>query len=374
MLNALDAIQRPRDRRSLDTVVYLGAGSGTELDAILNRSPRRLIAVEGDMDQAAALRRRFASRPTVELHAEVLSPHAGPRSWHRHNLRRLNGLLQPEGPLRQAYPRLRTLGMSTVDTLAMGSWLDRLSIDSAGEGDDNNLLVFDIAGSEGPLLASLDERHLDAFPWIAVRSSAQSSYVGGSTLAEVRAMLVQFGYDVVAADEREVLWPLELYHADSRARKLTRVQRQLVAATANLELRDQQLAEAGQKVRELADAIERATTDMASLRAEHARSDASHRDQLATLTSRMEQMTRELAQTQAAAAQAVKFQRLREADLADLRARYEVLQADDGARQALLQQLGQRLGAIHEQFSRLAAVRGHGHPVAEDPQAFRSDR
>ena len=127
MQGALDAIRPAVDAGgSLGTVVYLGAGRGADLPAILARSPQRLILVEGDADQATVLRRRFAGYGRIEVRCEVVSPRAGPQAWHRYNLQRLNGLMAADARLRQAYPRLKALDTSTVETVAVEQWLSGL--------------------------------------------------------------------------------------------------------------------------------------------------------------------------------------------------------------------------------------------------------
>jgi len=392
MQNTIQTIQRQLEARALGTVVFLGAGSGTDLELILERSPRRLVAVEGDADQAAALRRRLAGQASVEVRAEVVSPEGGRQPWFHYNLRRLGGLLQAGEGLRGAYPRLAEMEQSSVDTLAMGSWLPGI-VTADPENTEDNLLVFDVAGLEGALLQSLADDGLDAFPWLAVRGAAEPMFEGGSTMEQVRARMAELGFHIVDTDTREELWPVDLYHADPRARRLLRAQRALATARSDLatvtsdlqarcdqlaeqqsveqdlrsrlqELeallasRDQALAEAEQHSQALAEDVKRLTREAESARAEHERWRASQGQQLTKATGRAEQLSRELAEARTTASHAIKLQMLREADLKDLQLRHEQLRAEQRSRQELLLKLGQRLSVANEHFARLADTRG----------------
>jgi hypothetical protein len=369
MLNVLDALRAPADHHALGVAVVLGAGRGADLDNILDHQPRRLIVVEGDGDQAAALRRRFGRRPGVEVHAEVLAPYGGPRQWHRFNLRRLDGLLAADVRLRRVYPRVQATEPSIVDTVSIGPWLDGLGLESRQASGDN-LLVFDIAGSEGALLASMQEACLDPFAWVAIRSAAKPLYAGGSTLPQTRARMVQLGYRVVAKCSDEALWPVELYYAQPSIRKLARLQGRLNAVEADLVTRETELAQSQQALALARKAAESLAQQMERLRAQAGTEREQLEAQIAEATKNADEIKGELARVRIIAAHAVKLQTLREADLSDLRVRYEELHRQHQARQELLSRLGERLSAATEQFAQMATGAGVGPgPSAKDSDA-----
>jgi hypothetical protein len=363
MLATLEVIRRASQAGPLGTVVVVGAGVGADVDSILAQEPARLIAVEADPRAAAALRRRYAGRPSVEVRGEALSVQGGAQEWFQCNLRRLDGLLRPGANLREAYPRLVVTGGSIVQTEPMGPWLARLGLHSSEEAG-NNLLVLDVAGAEGALLESLDAPLLDAFAWVIVRGAVRALHEGGSTLAETRDRMLALGYRVAGGDAGEALWPVELYHGDPRARRLARVREQLDRVEADLEKRTAQLAEArqalaeaGERERTLLLELEQAKAQAASIQDEQDRAEESHRQQLAGLNARLEQATHELTDARAVTAQSVKLLNLREADLSELRNRYGALQSDNRFARDLLSELGRRLGQTHESFAQLVARR-----------------
>jgi hypothetical protein len=427
MQSALDAIRAAVDAGgSLGTVVYLGAGRGADLPAILARSPQRLILVEGDPDQAAVLRRRFAGYGRIEVRSEVVSPRAGPQAWHCYNLQRLNGLLAAGARLREAYPRLRALETSTIETVAMEQWLDGLQAAETGESG-SNLLVFDVAGTDGLLLESLPARQLDAFPWVVVRGAAEQLHASGSSLARTRARLERFGYHAVATDGREALWPIELYHGDPRVRRLARVQRQLATAEATFETRSKEMALAHSRVqrqlttaqaalenrsKELAQAHarmqdlrhqsteltaslkaredvlrssqqrahvlahekERLQVDLEKVQREHEAVRSAHGQELKAWTARVEKLTRELAAAGATAKQSMQLRLLREADLEDLRSRFEALHGEQRATQELLSKLARRLREATDHLVRSADASSNPGAIQAEAAEVRDER
>lgn len=379
MLHAFQVIQQPGEPATLGAVVYVGGGTGAEVEHILACSPGRLIVAEGDPGLASALRKRFVGHPTVEVHECVLSPAAGQKDWIRYNLRRLNGCLPPTRRLRGAYPRLRELGRHAVRTEGLGPWLEGLGLDPAA--GHRNVLMLDVAGIEGPLLESLAPHHLDAFPWVAVRGAAEPLFSGGSTLAQARIRMGQFGYRTVAEDPAEPLWPVELFYADPRARKLARANSQLALTKASLQARstelkqersraeglqrrveglasqvkarDEELAEARRQSQSLSREVERLKAEVATTHAGHDRAVALHAQQLSRLTGRADELARELARARSTVDHALKLQMLREGDLRDLRARHEAMTLQQRARDEMLAELERRLEGAREQLLRL---------------------
>jgi len=258
--------------------------------------------------------------------------------------------------------------------------------------------VFDIAGIEGSMLEGLPARHLDVFPWVLIRGAVVQLHEGGSTLAHARARMAQFGYRVISADPAEALWPAELYHGDPRVRKIARLQRQLAAMKSALESRSAELAEshsqaqvlqdksdglasrlqaqeqalqaARQQAGDLSHEVSRLGAQLAQLRVEHERLGAAHALDLAAEKGRVEQVSRELALARTKANDAGKLRMLREADLQDLRARYETLQTQYDSRQALLAELARRLGVMSEH----AAPSEAEAPTARDVAGSRGQR
>lgn len=291
MHRMLDAI-RHSDRSRLGTVVLIGAGKGDGVDQLLALNPQRLVLVDGDIKQAAALRRRFAGYPNIQVFGDALAPEAGLRDWHRYQMRRLNGLLGPGDGLRELYPRLSAPEVSPVQAVAMSAWFERLGVQMAvGVEQSHNVLMFDIAGAEARLLESLTPRQFDSFPWVIVRTASRTLYQYASTLEGVRARMAKIGYNVVAENTSTALWPIELYHGDPRVRRLAaKTHEHMEATKANA------------------------------------------------------QLARELERSRAVAAQARQLVSLREADLKDLQVRYEALHDRQRETQQFLSELAHRFG------------------------------
>jgi chromosome segregation ATPase len=183
----------------------------------------------------------------------------------------------------------------------------------------------------------------------------------------------------MAADrDTEPPWPLVLYHADPRTRKLARSERQVTAMSASLSARTTALAAAQAQAEEqtqrgnaLANELERATVELTSVRqalsqaqVEQARSTTSCTEALHQARQTVERLERELAQAEVTVSRVERFRQLREADLQDLQQRHAALLDERRSLHLLLAGLADRLGAARDLVGK-ARGQGDGNDLTE---------
>lgn len=247
----------------LGTVVHIGAGDGSGLDALAPLQVRRAVLVEGDPETATRLRaaaRRVGWAEPVEC---VVAATDGALTWHAFNLARFNGPHVP-ADLAARYPRLRRRADRTVQAVA----LSRLPVMAeARSGDAPDVLVLDVPGQELPLLASLGEPALHRFTWILVRGWALD---GGGTTGEPAATPGEFlatkcYRPVRLRDAGDPLWPVQLFHLDAQQVRIVHQRRLNEALQARVETLQTEIDNLARERLRLAEADVRAR---AALRAE----------------------------------------------------------------------------------------------------------
>jgi hypothetical protein len=199
---------------ALHTVLHVGAGDGSDLDAYRALAPQRLILVEGDPDTAELLGDAARDLSGSEIHSAVLAPTAGLLAWNRYNLRFLNGPLDASG-LARLFPRLRRLGTTRLDAQAIGDFIESLALTPPGEG--KSLLVLDVPGQEHALLEALQPRLASRFDAILIRS-ARPGLLPGSEPGDTDRLLQSLHYRSAPADDADdPLWTTRLWRFDRQA-------------------------------------------------------------------------------------------------------------------------------------------------------------
>lgn len=357
----MDRLPR-RGGRGFGTVVHVGAGDGSTLDAYLQLPVHRLVLAEADPEAAAALQVRFAGHPEAELHRAVLAPEAGACTWHRFNVRRFNGIVPPSPALLGFYPGLRMRDGLPVTASGFSAWLQGLDIDPATA--NSNLLVLDLPGLEAALLQGLPPKALDPFAWLVLRGAAAALQPPGGDVAVALEWLDQRGYrdggdgdgDDAASDP---LWPVHVLKIDPLSRRNDRLTQALAREREQAARQQGVLRELQGQAAAHSKTLERIQADLdaqtqraaegegrlAAAKRSHAEAIAEHESQLKRLQEQLQRLNRDLVEARQTASQAVRLNVLRESDLRELQSRYEGLLDERQRQHELLAQLAQLLRA-----------------------------
>lgn len=316
-MNDLLACLAGLPQQPLGTIVHVGAGSGAVVADYATLAPQRAVLIEGDPDGAAALRTAAKDCAWAEVVECVVAAECAEAVWHRFNLPRFDGLHVPER-LGAHYPRLRELAPRTVDTSAFAA-LEVLN-QPAREGAAD-VLVLDLPGQEGSLLAAVPSALLHRFQWIVVRGCAIDDDTEGAAAQRIAEALKPHCFRPARSRiEPDAAWPLLLFQLDAARLRNDRLR----ARVSALEAQSRQQRRDLERFAAERDLLSEASVkDKARLRAE--------RDELAERARTLEQQVQSL---QAGVDE-------RDRRLAELDARCERFaaeQRDGAARQVLLQE------------------------------------
>jgi chromosome segregation ATPase len=209
--------------QSWSLVLHIGAGATGALDSHAKLSPRRLVLVEGDAEMARELSLAARALPAAEVLSHAVSPTAGELTWHRYNLRALNGPL-PAAGLEAYYPRLRPISTEAVRAVAIADLVDQL----LPPGATGNLLVLDVPGQEVALLEALGDERLTRFDKVLVHGRNLDTGHGHALAASMSWLKTH--HVVVApsnADAPKRLWETVTGVVDRRAVEMSHLEAQL---------------------------------------------------------------------------------------------------------------------------------------------------
>ena len=211
----IEILQRIPDRR-LGSVVHIGAGAHA-LDGIATLDAERVVLIEGDPEVASALRddmRGLRQGPALQLVEQAVAAMPGTLTWHRYNLRRLNGPLDASGLLAW-YPRLRETETLQCEAMPLGATLAALDLPDSDGDARPHVLVMDVPGQEASLLATLDSTWLQRFTWIVLRGCAQQPAQGWRPAREAAQRLTAWSFVCVdGGSSDDVLWPTTVHRFD----------------------------------------------------------------------------------------------------------------------------------------------------------------
>ncbi|HMO46729.1 MAG TPA: hypothetical protein PKB14_11950 [Rubrivivax sp.] len=336
------------DDRALDRVVHVGAGAGAVLEQYAAlpaaRRPRQVVLIEGDAELARSLERAAAPFPWARVLPVPVGAQGGSMTWHRFNLRMLNGPLDAAA-LVSAYPRLRRVQTTTLRCEALSDVLNSLDPDlKPGKDKGKGLahaLVLDVPGQECALLESLTPDQLRQFHAISWRGCRVALPPQGQAAALAHEWLARQHFAVAAsAGEGETLWPEALMRFDSIGDELARLRLQVTRMDAALEERDRLTREL-QTATQAKAAAEKLAADRLAKSAEQDERLRRLDLQLADAVKERDRLTRELqtaAQAKAAAEKLAADRQSKSAEQADDTRRLEVQLADANMRLELLQQ------------------------------------
>ena len=212
MNTILDSLNR-LSPQALGTIVHIGAGRGDHLAGYAALAPHSLVLVEGDPDTFAELQAAAKGMTGIALRGEVVAAVAGDVTWHRYNLRALNGTPDVSTALRAAYPRLALQGMQPVAAVGIAELLVSLTPSFTDTGPA--VLVLDTPGQEAGLLAALPAELLRAFGWLVVRRCREPLGAQAAAPAELPAWLAAQHFGPAGGDaDSEPLWPVTVWRFD----------------------------------------------------------------------------------------------------------------------------------------------------------------
>lgn len=327
----LDLIRIIADRytgRRLGAVVHLGAGMCRQIGEYRRLGSGKVLLVEADPRIAEALRANVVAGSSVEVLDAAVAPGGG-----RTVLRVLNdphaSSLYVPGRLLKRRPNLRVVREVSVPALTLGELLSTLG-SNQGAG---HLMVIELQGAERAVLASVDPAELEAFEWIAVRTSREPLYEGGACYDEIDTLLGRRGFRQVHCMESGAIWPFldVLYRRDERLVQLHAFTSEMQSLRHSLEAQQKALAESAARIADL-------EKHNAALRQSEA------------------VLKRELAEARRTASLSTKLQALREADLEDLRERYRQSVLMQEKQRDLLARLGERLTIASGYFRELMSA------------------
>ena len=178
-----------------DTILHIGAGRCSELDAFLDANPNRVVLVEPNPVLARGLRLAAQRFPDISVYELAVSDDPTRRSLHVFNHAAVTSL-RPATGLSDLYPGLSLKHVRPVAVLPPADLIGELSLDF-----DNNWLVLDAPGEEYSIVTSLaDSHHIERFSYCWVHCGRRPLYEGSRHIEETIALLESRGFSVVAID------------------------------------------------------------------------------------------------------------------------------------------------------------------------------
>ena len=190
-------IDEYQPHQPVDTLVHLGVGRCSELDAYLAMQPKRMLLVEADPQQAEAVQARTASLPQVQVRCATVAGSPGPATFFRYNLPDA-GSLHPASGLLQLFPGLKTVEEIQVDAVSPVALLQPLQLQQAQE----NLLIIDLPGEELPVLQGLQQaQQLHLFHHLHLYCGCQPLYESSLPARQILKWLQDQGFDLLSEDD-----------------------------------------------------------------------------------------------------------------------------------------------------------------------------
>ncbi|MDI7776466.1 hypothetical protein [Asticcacaulis sp. EMRT-3] len=184
LLMALEALN------ALDTIVYVGAGAGTDLPWLLNSKAQKIIVVEPNSNLVSALKRIGGNDARLEVLPFALAETTGQSTLYMLNFSSLSGLKPPTDALRSLFPGLRIISEQPVETLNVSDLISRISLPAAGD----NMMILDAPGEELAILRQIVGLQAPVFKTIILRATSEILYENGSSTQELQPILEAGGY------------------------------------------------------------------------------------------------------------------------------------------------------------------------------------
>lgn len=158
--------------KSLDTILYIGAGSGEDLKAICDLQPNKVVAVEASDVLFASLQRKARKYNNVAtINSWILPASCNRGTAYLCNNPRYNSLCEPTG-LTKTYPNIALTDQQDISGKTIESLIDSLALNT----NQLNVLVLSVQGGEAGLLRSVTYELLKSFTYIFIQAPQEGLY------------------------------------------------------------------------------------------------------------------------------------------------------------------------------------------------------
>ena len=353
------------ETRSPGTILYVGAGA-TPTVAPPEDGSFRTVFLEADAKLAARLRKEHENKPEVLVLHGTLGNHGDSVTLRRFNLPELNSLRDPTGILR-LYPGLRVVNETPVPVHGLDVIVGSL------RGADNHLVI-DLPGEEYALLSKLEQADLlERFNRIEVEAGEESYFDGARPGADALALLTDAHFDLAPAarqadpDRQRFIatFNASKYECARLRREVERLEKSVSDRSGRIEMLESRLGEALTE-------LDSAKQQCASVEAELGRLEievAKRGEASESLNSRLEEA---LAEIDAARKVSDDLERqvedrdaklrVQQADLADLRDRYQNQREELLAARAFVSSVRETVGRFRGRLTHIASEDGEAAP------------
>lgn len=255
-----------------DTIIHIGAGQGSELEAYLATEARRIILVEPNPTLAAQLRGKAQQYPRVEVLELAITDNPAHNTLYEYNLPEASGLYLADG-LKALFPGLRQITQYAVATQTPQGLVQGCQL----QGENNNLIV-QASGAELAIVNALIESgKISHFRQLEITSSEHPVFNRDGDAERLKQTLQNEGFELKAKDSHNPDWPVWTYVSSPVARQLKSVMQKNQVMTDTLALKQQELEDSSASLAEVRSELEQARAKHEEERAvwEHTKNDLS---------------------------------------------------------------------------------------------------
>ncbi|MFQ3191622.1 MAG: FkbM family methyltransferase [Paraglaciecola sp.] len=207
---------------SINTVLHIGAGAGSELDTYQQLACEKIVAIEPDaalFKKLSTKARRFSNVETSQTWIGEKSTKAEAQIFANP---RFNSLLSA-GTLLEYFANLSQPKITEVNTLSLSDFFStKLTLDRRKQ----NILVIEVQGFEVRLLQACEASLLQQFSLIIVRTSAEMLYQDGANAEQLSTCLNEKSFDLMLSDTSDLPYVEHCYRLDQSQITLTNNQKE----------------------------------------------------------------------------------------------------------------------------------------------------
>lgn len=184
----------------LTNVLHLGAGRCSEWPIISTLSPKKVVLVDAYTPYCDKLNKKFRTTASVSvLNLLIDTDDSISTSFYHCNNPRYSSTLIPSKIIDHLPNLAITQTSENIQNKSLNTLIRELELSESNNVNPSkfNLLVVETLGIENRILKSTTAEELNKFDIIAVRSSAEQLYEGGSESNEVISTLTKKHYDCV---------------------------------------------------------------------------------------------------------------------------------------------------------------------------------
>lgn len=255
-----------------DTIIHIGAGQGSELEAYLATEARRIILVEPNPTLAVQLRGKAQQYPRVEVLELAITDNPAHNTLYEYNLPEASGLYLADG-LKALFPGLRQITQYAVATQTPQGLVQGCQL----QGENNNLVV-QASGAELAIVnALIKSGKISHFRQLEITSSEHPVFNRDGDAERLKQTLQNEGFELKAKDSHNPDWPVWTYVSSPVARQLKSVMQKNQVMTDTLALKQQELEDNSASLAEVRSELEQARAKHEEERAawEHTKNDLS---------------------------------------------------------------------------------------------------